>query len=65
VSGDVQLRMAETGLGLPFDPAELAQLPIVDRTKAYSDLGLDAFQRQAAEEAVRLIQCGMYQRPVR
>jgi hypothetical protein len=61
VSGDVQLRLLE----LPFNPVELAALPILDRAKAYSDLGLDASQREAAGEAVRLIRRGLYGRAAR
>jgi hypothetical protein len=57
VSMGVQLRL---GGELPFDPAALAEVPIVERGKLYDALGLDQFQRQAAEEAVRRVIAGVY-----
>jgi hypothetical protein len=53
----VQLRLDGE---LPFDPAALAEVPIVERGKLYDALGLDQFQRQAAEEAVRRVIAGVY-----
>ena len=47
----VQLRLAE----LPLDPVALSQLPILARAKLYSDLQLSPSQREAAEDAVRLV----------
>jgi hypothetical protein len=58
VSGAVQL----TFDGLPFDPRDLAAVPILERAKLYADLGLDRFQRQAAEEACRRIIADTYGR---
>jgi len=42
---------------LPLDPRELLA---PERGRLYSELGLDSPQREAAEEAVRLIQVGRY-----
>ena len=48
--------------GLPFDPVELAKLPILDRAKLYADLGLHPIQREAAEAACRAVVAGRYRR---
>ena len=48
--------------GLPLDPHELAQVPILERAKLYAELDLNPIQRQVAEEAVRLIIAGEYLR---
>ena len=48
--------------GLPLDPVELAKLPILDRAKLYTELGLDHFQREAAEQATRLVVARRYGR---
>jgi hypothetical protein len=48
--------------GLPFDPVELSALGIVDRAQLYGECGLDAQQREVAEEAVRRLRRGEYGR---
>ncbi len=45
-----------------LDPAELAQLPILERAQLYTDLGLDAWQREAAEQATRAVIAETYGR---
>ncbi len=54
MTGTVQLGL------LPVSPDELAQLTAPERRAVYDRLGLDHFQRQAVEDAVRLIVAGKY-----
>ncbi len=54
----VQLPLGE----LPLDPRQVAELPILERAKLYADLDLAPEQREAAEEAVRLIVARRYGR---
>ena len=48
--------------GLPFDPAELAKLSIIDRAAVYDQHDLHPIERQAAEAGVRAILSGRYRR---
>jgi hypothetical protein len=57
VSGGVQLRIAAE---LPIDPVAAAEIPILERRRLYDELGLDVLQRQAVEEAVRLVVAKKY-----
>jgi hypothetical protein len=61
MTGAVQLRLG----GLPLDPRELARLSILERAALYTQLDLDAQQREAAEEAVRRLRRGDYLRASR
>jgi hypothetical protein len=45
-----------------LDPRDLAQTSILGRRALYADLGLNALERQALEEAVRLIIARRYRR---
>ena len=54
----VQLSFEAAGL----DPHELAKLDTIDRGRLYDDLDLCPLQREAAEDAVRLIKRGEYLR---
>jgi hypothetical protein len=58
MSASVQLAVD----GLPLDPRELAQLPILERAGLYGELDLDVWQREAAEEAARRVVAGNYGR---
>jgi hypothetical protein len=58
-SGDVQLRL---GAELPIDPVAAAEIPILDRRRLYDQLDLDLAQRQAVEEAVRMVVAKRYHR---
>ncbi len=51
----VQLPLQTGSSTLPFDPHQLATLPTPERGRLYGELGLDFPQRQAAEDAVRLV----------
>jgi hypothetical protein len=46
--------------GLPVDPAEVASLTTPERGRLYDELGLDFEQRQACEDACRLVLAGRY-----
>lgn len=59
VIGAVQLALDRA---LPLDPAGLAGLTAVERRRLYDELGLDHFQREASEEAVRRVLAGEYRR---
>ncbi len=54
----VQLSFEAQGL----DPSQLAAMPAHERRHLYDDLDLDALQRQAAEDAVRLVRAEQYRR---
>jgi hypothetical protein len=41
--------------GLPLNPHELARVPLDRRIRLYEEIGLDVWQREAAEQAVRLV----------
>lgn len=47
---------------LPLDPFELVDLAAIERGKLYNRLSppLDSWQRQAVEEALRLVVAGAY-----
>ena len=51
MNGGVQLSLG----GLPLDPVELAKLPILERIALFEELGLSREQREAAEQACRLV----------
>jgi hypothetical protein len=50
---------------LPLHPRELAGMTAPERSRRYTALGLDYFQRQAAEEAVRRVIAGKYRKSTR
>jgi hypothetical protein len=56
MSAPVQLSLD----GLPLDPHELAKLPILERAKLYAELQLAPEQREAAEQATRLVVAKRY-----
>jgi hypothetical protein len=58
VSAAVQLPLD----GLPLDPVQVAELSAPARGRLYAELGLDHFQREAAEAAVRAVLADRYQR---
>ncbi len=60
MSGGVQLPLD----GLPFDPFELAKLPLLDRVALYERLQLAPEQREAAEQATRLVVAKKYRKRV-
>ncbi len=55
----VQLRIAAE---LPIDPEAAAKLTTPERGRLYDQLALDLLQRQAAEEAIRLVIAKRYGR---
>lgn len=59
MTGDVQLRLVAE---LPIDPESAAKLTTPERGKLYDELGLDFEQRQASEDAVRLVIAKRYAR---
>ena len=58
MSGGVQLPLD----GLPFDPFELAKLPLLDRVALYERLRLAPEQREAAEQATRMVVARKYRK---
>ena len=61
MTGGAQLRL-DAGGALPLDPVQMAEVPILERAKVYDALCLDFPQRQAVEEAVRLVIAKRYGR---
>lgn len=57
----VQLRIAAE---LPIDPVAASKIPILARRRLYDELGLDRLQRQAVEEAIRLVVARKYRKRV-
>lgn len=48
--------------GLPFDPVELAKLLLLKRVELYERLQLAPEQREAAEQATRLVIAKRYRK---
>ena len=62
MTGGVQLPLFAAGAALPLDPTELAGLCFFKRIDLYNEFALLPWQREAEEEAVRLVLAGQYGR---
>jgi hypothetical protein len=61
VTGHVQIKLP-VDERLPLDPHEVAQLAVLERRELYASLQLSGAQREAIEQAVRLVRRREYMR---